>query len=64
MLPPLLEQAFSLVPCLLLDLTGHDWRFRKDTGQTDRQTESWCQVCCMLCWRHTTLIASFLYLDS
>jgi hypothetical protein len=65
-----LEQAFSH-PLLRLwtelfltpNLTGTNWwqLEMEKRHRIDRQTESWGQVCCLLRWRHTTLIACFLY---
>jgi hypothetical protein len=58
-------EVFSLVPWLLLDLTGLNWGILEILEKIqDRQTESWDQVCCTLGWKCPTLIASFLYLDS
>jgi hypothetical protein len=56
---------FSLAPWLLLDLTELNWGVTGDSEKIqDRQEEIWGQVCCTLDWKHTTLIASFLCLDS
>jgi hypothetical protein len=58
-----LEQAFSLGPLLLLNLTGPNWGWleMQKGHRINRQTESWGQVCWVLGWRCTTLIASFFY---
>jgi hypothetical protein len=60
----LLERAFSHF-WLLLNLTGANWGPLEIKKRQDRQTDrKWDQVCWVLRWRHTTLIASFLCLYS
>jgi hypothetical protein len=58
-LTPLLKRAF-FCSWLLLNLTGAIWR-QLEMQKRQRIDRKWDQLCGALKWRHTTLIASFLY---